>query len=140
MQQMPRVLPSAGVSRSTDGQPSRVTSGPFRYVVPHGYRFDVHFHEPEAPEALDELRRYRADWAERLRALEQQVETLAAETQPPAHAVGRLESALRTFRHRPPRELVMLRYEAEEIRRTLGTIDDAIARLERFVAARDLER
>jgi len=117
---------------------NRTTSGPFRFVRPHGDRFDVHFHDGEESAALEELREYRRSWESKLFALQLEAGRATAEGAPRGRESGRLGfvgAAARRLGGRS-REEVLLTYQIEDLRRTLGTIDDAIERLGAYVASR----
>jgi hypothetical protein len=137
----PRAVPprSSGADASQDWK--RTTVRAFRYVRPHAGRFDLRFHDEEALEALAELVEYREAWRSKLEAVrreadEGRVRIADADAGPERDGVARISFAVRSLVRRPSREAVLLTYELEDLRRTLETLDDAIRRLEAYVAAR----
>jgi hypothetical protein len=130
---------SSGADASRDWK--RTTFRPFRYVQAHAGRFDLHFHDEEALEALTELVEYREAWRSKLEAVRREASEGRVRIEDGAgraerDGVERVSAAVRALVRRPSREAVLLTYELEDLRRTLETLDDAIRRLEEYIARR----
>lgn len=115
---------------------SRIVTTSFRHVRPHPDGFDLRFRDEEVDDALAELRLYRESWQARLDGVLAELEEVSrGAAQPSSGGGGRIVGALRS-RLRPSPEVVRLRYQAEDLKRSLGNIDDAIRRLEEYAAER----
>jgi hypothetical protein len=131
---------SSGADASGDWK--RTVSRPFRYLRPHAGRFELRFHDDEAVAALEEVREYREAWQSKLTAVEQEAERgrmrVTADAGAGRFGMERVGAAVRTLVRRPSHDDVLLTYEIEDLRRTLETLDDAIRRLEEYIAVRGL--
>lgn len=124
--------PSIAPHSHADGR--RIVSSSFRHVRPHPTGFELRFRDEEALDALEELRVYRRAWAERLEAARAELAALAGPS-PRRRGLPLLE-AVRALGARPSAEVVRLRYQVEDLQRTVDNIDSAVVRLEEYVAGR----
>lgn len=128
---------SSGADASQDWK--RTVNRPFRYVRPYPGRFVLRFPDDEAQAALAELREYREAWRSKVEAIQREAEHGRMRLSAPdgtdgRTAIERVGSVVRTIVRRPTHDEVLLMYEVDDLRRTLETLDDAIRRLEAYVA------